>query len=403
MYKQDSATARLIPTLAFCFLWLGLIAAARADIYPSLSAGTQQRDMLGGRESVTWLGTRIELQGAGRGLSLDWDAWSDAYGGWRGEGEASGFLRRTLRTAWDLELRGLLRSSRDRQPASSQRQELLLRGITARRLGEFWLGAGGGRGSDGAGWLAYTLAEAGWRTRLGAAHISFSAREVLYQGETAAYRDTLSFGLDSLWTSTSIPDGSRTASRSYTNLQLGLAFPWGRMEIDLLGGLRLEPASSPGSWAQAQGLFWLTPRLALTAAAGRVPAAPEEGRPSRNLASVALRLFLNGRPATTPSLDRTTPSPLLPAFSAQPVSGDLYRIRMRAPGAERVAVSGTFTDWEPVPMVGMSAGIWEVILPLAAGPHSVSVRIDQGLWEAPPGLTARQDEFGRSFGIFWTR
>ncbi|MBU8922609.1 MAG: hypothetical protein KOO63_12395 [Bacteroidales bacterium] len=44
-------------------------------------------------------------------------------------------------------------------------------------------------------------------------------------------------------------------------------------------------------------------------------------------------------------------------------------------------------------------GHWQVNLKISSGTHRISISIDGEAWEAPPGLTPVNDEFGRTVSV----
>jgi 1,4-alpha-glucan branching enzyme len=74
-------------------------------------------------------------------------------------------------------------------------------------------------------------------------------------------------------------------------------------------------------------------------------------------------------------------------------------LRVDAPGAQLVEVSGDFTDWTPVRLSRASDGLWALTLPITRGKYQMNVRLDGGKWLVPPGLLPMLDEFGGSVGL----
>jgi hypothetical protein len=75
---------------------------------------------------------------------------------------------------------------------------------------------------------------------------------------------------------------------------------------------------------------------------------------------------------------------------------ELHRFVLYQPGAERVELSGSFTDWQRVPMkpVGTS-GYWELTLELPAGEHRFAYILDdKKIMTDPTVLTREKDDFG---------
>lgn len=100
------------------------------------------------------------------------------------------------------------------------------------------------------------------------------------------------------------------------------------------------------------------------------------------LAIVLLGLLLAGRPAPTPTV---CPS----------------RLVVYQPEAKDVAVAGTFTAWQAVPMQAAgSSGYWEITLEIPGGEHRFVYIADGNRRFVDPTVLAReQDDFGGENGI----
>ena len=103
-------------------------------------------------------------------------------------------------------------------------------------------------------------------------------------------------------------------------------------------------------------------------------------------AAAALALLL-----TRPAPSRGTQV----AFSRDSV---FVRFVLYAPGARRVAVAGTFNQWDrnaaPLVPAGTS-GVWTTTLALPVGQHQYAFVVDGERWVADPGAPAVDDGFGR--------
>lgn len=73
-----------------------------------------------------------------------------------------------------------------------------------------------------------------------------------------------------------------------------------------------------------------------------------------------------------------------------------HRFVVYRPDAERVAVAGSFSRWEPLPLRRAGdSGYWELTLALPAGEHRFSYLLDGGRVFADPTLPTREkDDFG---------
>ena len=76
----------------------------------------------------------------------------------------------------------------------------------------------------------------------------------------------------------------------------------------------------------------------------------------------------------------------------------LVRFVLYAPGAHRVAVAGTFNQWDrsaaPLVPAGTS-GVWTTTLALPVGQHQYAFVVDGARWVVDPGAPAVDDGFGR--------
>lgn len=106
------------------------------------------------------------------------------------------------------------------------------------------------------------------------------------------------------------------------------------------------------------------------------------------LAAAAALVILFMRPAASP-----TPS-------TQVASRDSVFVRfvLYAPGARRVAVAGTFNQWDqsaaPLVPAGTS-GVWTTTLALPAGQHQYAFVVDGERWVVDPAAPSVDDGFGR--------
>ncbi|NIP78392.1 MAG: hypothetical protein GWM90_03990 [Gemmatimonadetes bacterium] len=83
------------------------------------------------------------------------------------------------------------------------------------------------------------------------------------------------------------------------------------------------------------------------------------------------------------------PPPLVAVGPARD-GGREVRFALSAPGAEAVAISGDFTDWEPIPME-FRDGRWRITLVLAPGLHHFGFLVDDR-WALPPDAPGIVDD-----------
>jgi hypothetical protein len=186
------------------------------------------------------------------------------------------------------------------------------------------------------------------------------------------------------------------------------------LDVDASVGARLRSSSeTPLQWATASAAVWVTPGAAIVVRAGRYPESLMQGFPSVRYAELGVRLRSRGRVqpaailrhaqmARSVSAPVAPPPPPPPPFSVgQSGAADATTrvIRVTEPAAQRVELIADFTDWQPMAMTRTASGVWELAIPIAPGTYRVSVRVDGGAWQAPPGVPPRHDEFGTDAGV----
>jgi len=86
-------------------------------------------------------------------------------------------------------------------------------------------------------------------------------------------------------------------------------------------------------------------------------------------------------------------------FTAQRTVADSVKLKVNAPGAALVEVSGDFTNWTPLRLEHVEENWWSTTLPLKRGNYQMNVRVNGGQWIVPPGLLSMVDEFGGTVGL----
>jgi hypothetical protein len=252
-----------------------------------------------------------------------------------------------------------------------------------------WGGAGLGRTWDGATWRGVREFEVGAWLRSG----NFT-------------------GLVSV-TPTAVQDTIR-----YTDVQLAVRYPTNAFEFGFTTGARSGSVGSAiggtsRAWGSVSVIDWLASRLAIVASAGSYPVDLTQGYPGGRFVSLALRIAsrdtraieraaastaasvsLSGVPATDAPGEAAAS-----AFEVRTTADNLRTLRVDAPSARSVELSGDFTHWQSVRLTRDSDGWWVVTLPIAPGTYQLNIRLDGGHWAAPPGLLTSTDEFGAIAGI----
>src|SRR2546425_1031561 len=109
-------------------------------------------------------------------------------------------------------------------------------------------------------------------------------------------------------------------------------------------------------------------------------------------AAAALVLLLLARPNATPRGAPAAPT----AASAE--GSVLVRFVLFAPRAHRVAIAGTFNQWDREATLLAPAGttgVWTTTLALAPGQHQYAFVVDGERWVTDPAAPAVDDGFGR--------
>lgn len=105
-------------------------------------------------------------------------------------------------------------------------------------------------------------------------------------------------------------------------------------------------------------------------------------------AAAAITLLLTRASAPFPGPVARAPSP----------DSVLVRFVLYAPGAQQVAVAGTFNQWDshaaPLIRAG-SKGVWTTTLALPVGQHRYAFVVDGERWVPDPAATPVDDGFGR--------
>lgn len=314
---------------------------------------------------------RTLVSGSGAFSRLDGRAWST-----QGIVNASHFTRPSPRgSVWEFAATAG-GSSLSEGPSTGQ----ALAAARWHRLGESiggWLGASAGTQSDGATWRGLLQGELG---------VTLRRRGALFALQLQPTRaDTI----------------------EYVDARAAIELWRGAFEGSASAGVRRGAAPSPlladqREWGSLSIRWWFRPQWALEAAAGAYPADLTQGFPSGRFLSFGLRvggqrhveaLLLSPDPRDRREAERAG------VDRAEVVlRGGRSVLRVRAPSAARVEVSGDFTAWRPVAMRRDGDGWWVLETALPTGTHEVTVRVDGGAWVVPPGFSVVTDEFGGRVG-----
>jgi hypothetical protein len=159
-------------------------------------------------------------------------------------------------------------------------------------------------------------------------------------------------------------------------------------------------ATTRSSWGSVGATFWVAPHVGINVAAGTYPVDFTQGFPGGQYVLVNARLRWSDRTLPTPRAPRdlATPADEVAAFEIRRLDDGRHSIRVRAPNAQSVEVSGDFSQWAALALT-LENDWWTVTVSLPSGTHEIAVRVDGGRWLVPPGLTPLRDEFGGVSGL----
>lgn len=239
-------------------------------------------------------------------------------------------------------------------------------------------------------------------SRMAGLDFGFSLRRtgVMAGGSSGARAADQPPGEDSLTGRIGGGGSARRLQDHYTDFNATIGWANNNVELEAGLGRRFgKPVHQYTSW-QLQGLYWLTERLALVASAGRVPADVVSGLPTGNYALFSMRISWKDRVAASRISQPARNSSGSRGFQARRAGGGSVALAVWAPSAQRVEVMGSFSDWQPVELLGGEPGWWGAEVPLAPGLYEINVRFDGGAWQVPAGLRAVDDGFGGRVGVF---
>jgi hypothetical protein len=196
----------------------------------------------------------------------------------------------------------------------------------------------------------------------------------------------------------------------YTDLQGASHGRRGRFTFDGSLGLRAwSRGGGHGVYGEVSSGIALNPWFSVIVSGGRYATDPTRGSVSGRYLGLALRMTAlphRERP-TVPVRTSRSPhysapdatDPVAPSVELRSCRCDGMAFVVRAPGATRVEVTGDFSNWEPVALSRAETGEWSAVLQLTRGTYRFNVRIDDGPWIVPAGVSRLEDEFGGDVGL----
>jgi AMP-activated protein kinase-like protein len=194
---------------------------------------------------------------------------------------------------------------------------------------------------------------------------------------------------------------------TYADGSLGMRWTFRRrVDVEARGGIRFisrgaltTTGRGTRPFAAVDAAVWVTPHVAVVAAMGRQLSDLARGTPDTRFAALALRFTVRERTNAPPPMRRPPIGGQLRLTLVTDTSGQSHLVVTAPSGvAALVELAGSFTDWEPVPLVRRGE-VWELDRSLQSGAHRVLVRVDGGPWIVPANLPAADDDFGGTVGI----
>lgn len=163
------------------------------------------------------------------------------------------------------------------------------------------------------------------------------------------------------------------------------------------------PGGDRRIWGGLSVNTWLGEYLALTVGVGTYPVDVTQGFPAGRYVALGLRVGASRAPRAVEyearrALRREARAAGVTAFELGRISAGMVELRVRAPAAGRVEVTGDLTGWRPVALVPGSDGWWTGRFPSTSRMIELVLRVGDGPWIIPPGAEVSTDEFGGRSG-----
>jgi len=183
----------------------------------------------------------------------------------------------------------------------------------------------------------------------------------------------------------------RFAGAWYTDVVGGVTMDRGRWIASLWASARLSDAYGSKGAASAALQYFISPTVAVEAAAGSYLSDPFQGLPQAGFFSAGVRI--HGAPRSA------APAPTLQARLAPLVAqhrggGDSVVVRFRMNATRSVAIAGDWNAWQPSPLRALGDDIWEATMVLSPGTYHFNLLVDGNDWVVPGGVAVVSDGMG---------
>jgi hypothetical protein len=222
-------------------------------------------------------------------------------------------------------------------------------------------------------------------------------------GQRASFNDAVTVTRDTTYVVAGFPFRGRyrteePVSRSYLDAEARVGMHFRAATWSLALGARRGDATTANERWQRLDIHWpLNRNVALIATGGRKPAVPEERLPSGTFGILGVQFsFQEDPPRLVDVLIDGRDAPRLVALD---IGEGRRSISIIGLSASRVEIIADFTEWKAIELAEVGDDVWHITLPVTAGAHRVSIRVDGGRWMPPPGLPVTADEFMGTVGV----
>lgn len=190
--------------------------------------------------------------------------------------------------------------------------------------------------------------------------------------------------------------GTRMGDRLINDQSLALDWYGGLLSLGAMAGSHGSRGTHE-TWAQLYGSAALLPSVSLEATAGGYPN-DLVGYDRGKFVNLGLRVRLGpARPAEPASGVATAAAER--AFRVETDGSGQVRLTVSVPAARTLAITGSWSDWTPVPLEPAGSGRWTINLQLRPGTYRFALIPDGGAWIVPEGVTRLPDDFGGEVGL----
>jgi hypothetical protein len=183
----------------------------------------------------------------------------------------------------------------------------------------------------------------------------------------------------------------RFAAAWYTDVVGGATMDRGRVVASVWASARLSAAYGSKGGASAALQYFVSPTVALEAAAGSYLSDPFQGLPRAGFVSAGVRVHAARRLAAPAPPLRTRLAPLVAQHRG---GGDSVVVRFRMSGARSVAIAGDWNAWQPAALRAVGGDVWEAAMVLAPGTYHFNLLVDGNDWVVPGGVAVVSDGMG---------